>query len=477
MPDVRHPDPEKQRIIDETAQAGHAHVFKWWESITEVGKSRLIEQLSNIDFKELSRLYQQHKKGSPPPPQEKIGPAETIPVSRGERQIEAARHAVRTGEEAIHANEVAVFLVAGGQATRLGIDAPKGTIKISPVKKKSIFQLHVEKALALSKRHEARLPFYIMTSETNHAATREFFEKNGFFGLEPADAFFFKQEMMPAIDLNGKLILDSKDHIFTNPNGHGGSISSLKSSGALADMKARGIRHIFYFQVDNVLIKIADPAFLGYHIERRAEMSAKVAPKRDPEEKVGVVCRVGSELTVIEYSDLPNELRYIRNKDGSLKYSAGNLAIHILDADFVERTSGGEYSLPYHIAQKAVPYIDDTGEIVRPEEKNGLKFEKFVFDALGRAKETAIMEVDREEEFAPVKNAEGEDSPATALDMMIRLHAGWLEEAGARVPRDADGKPAGPLEISPLFALDAYELKERLPASFEVKLPLYLGPE
>ncbi len=321
------------------------------------------------------------------------------------------------------------------------------------------------------------MPFYIMTSETNDSPTREFFERNKYFGLDPADTFFFKQEMMPALDYEGRFLLDAKDHIFTNPNGHGGSITSLYSSGALADMRARGIKHIFYFQVDNVLIKIADPFFLGYHIGRHADMSAKVAPKRDPEEKVGVVCRVGGSLTVIEYSDLPDEYKYAHNEDGSLKFSAGNLAIHILDVDFVERVNREKQSLPYHIAEKVVPFLDDSGELVRPTEKNGLKFEKFVFDALSCARATAVMEVNRDEEFAPVKNAEGEDSPESARNMMMRLSAQWLEDAGAHVPHDSDGQVKGLLEISPLFALDADELRQKLPASFEVEFPLYLGPE
>jgi UDP-N-acetylglucosamine/UDP-N-acetylgalactosamine diphosphorylase len=267
--------------------------------------------------------------------------------------------------------------------------------------------------------------------------------------------------------------LEAADKIFTNPNGHGGSISSLKSSGALADMQARGIRRIFYFQVDNVLIKIADPIFLGHHINRGAEMSAKVTPKCGPEEKVGVVCRVDGEMSVIEYSDLPDDLRYARNEDGSLTFSGGNIAIHILDVDFVERLNCEAHSLPYHTARKAIPFLDDGGKTVNPADKNGLKFEKFVFDALASARETAIMEVVREEEFAPVKNAEGEDSPASAIAMMQALHAGWLEDAGVSLPPDSNG----PIEISPLFALDAATLKKKLSPNFEIKFPLYLGSD
>ena len=477
MPEVKHPDPQKQKIIDRVLAAGQAHVFRWWEDTGDEGRDRLLGQLEAIDFDELDDLYRRHSEEIVSPSRDEIGPADTIPVPKEKEQIEAASRAARIGEDAVRAGEAAVFLVAGGQATRLGFDSPKGTFKITPVKKKSIFRLHAEKILALSRKYDAALPFYIMTSETNDSATREFFGKNEYFGLDPADVFFFTQEMTPALDLDGRLILDAKDHIFTNPNGHGGSISSLKSSGALADMKARGIKHIFYFQVDNVLIKIADPVFLGHHIERGAEMSAKVTPKSGPEEKVGVICRVGSELTVIEYSDLPDELRCARSEDGSLTFSGGNIAIHILDVGFVERLNSRRHSLPYHIAPKSIPYLDDDGELIKPDAKNGLKFEKFVFDALGEARETVVMEVVREEEFAPVKNADGEDSPASALELMNNLYAGWLDDAGATVPHAKDGASAGHIEISPLYALNAAELKDKLPPAFEVEFPLYLGPE
>ena len=476
-PNIRHPDPEKQHIIDETTRAGQAHVFRWWKDIDEHGRNGLLRQLSLIDFDELHELMVRHKKGEMPLPKGEIQPAEVIPYPETDDEIAASEEARRIGEQAIRAGSVAAFVVAGGQATRLGIDIPKGTLEITPVRNKSIFEHHAEKIRALSKRYGTRLPLYIMTSETNDAATREFFEKNGYFQLDPADVYFFRQNMMPALDFDGRLILDAKDHIFTSPDGHGGSIGSLKNSGGLADMQARGIKHISYFQVDNVLIKIADPAFLGYHIGRKADISAKVAPKTGPEEKVGVVCRTGTKTTVIEYSDLPDEYKYARTEDGKLKYSAGNLAIHALEVDFVDRLNRRKHSLPFHIAMKAVPFLNDDGEPVRPDDKNGLKFEKFVFDALGLAEATAIVEVDRDEEFAPVKNASGVDSPDTARELMIQLWAKWLEHAGARVPRGSDGRVEGRLEISPLFALDAEELKQRLPSSFEVNPPLYLGPE
>jgi len=282
---------------------------------------------------------------------------------------------------------------------------------------------------------------------------------------------------MPALDFEGKLVLDAKDHIFTSPNGHGGCISSLHKAGALKDMKRRGIKYIFYFQVDNVLIKIADPPFLGYHIRQKAQMSAKVTPKRNPEEKVGVICRADGKTTVIEYSDLPDFHRYAKNPDGSLKFSAGSIAIHILDVQFVEQLNAQNHSLPFHIAEKAIPYLSPKGKLVKPRKKNGLKFEMFVFDALSLAKETVIMEVDRDEEFAPVKNAKGEDSPDTARELMLRLYARWLKDAGFAVPLDSRGNPAAPIEISPLFALDPDDLKQKLPPSYKINVPLYLGKE
>ncbi|RJP67408.1 MAG: UDPGP type 1 family protein [Candidatus Abyssobacteria bacterium SURF_17] len=477
MREPKHPDPEKQKIIEEAVRSGQGHVFRWWHEMGEQGKERLLKQLQAIAFRELGELYNQWKGAATPVSEQKIEPAEIISIPKTQEEISKAQRAVHRGEEAIRAGKIAAFVVAGGQATRLGIEAPKGTLKITPVREKTIFEHHSEKILALSARHKTRIPLYVMTSETNDGATREFFELNRYFGLDPSDVFVFKQEMMPALDFKGKLVLDAKDHIFTSPNGHGGSITSLKRAGALADMQARGIEYIFYFQVDNVLIKMADPLFLGHHIERGAEMSAKVAPKRDPEEKVGVVCRVGNATTVIEYSDLPDDYKYARNPDGSLTFSAGNLAIHVLSVDFVERLNTEKHSLPFHIAEKIIPFLDDNGSLVKPKKKNGLKFEKFVFDALSRARATSILEVDRDEEFAPIKNETGEDSPDTARDLMMRLSAKWLEKAGARVPRDSNGRVKGMLEISPLFALDAAMLKAKLPADFEVRFPLYLGPE
>jgi len=465
-----------QRLIQAVINAGHGHVFQWWHTLDDAGKQSLLQQISLIDIAYLSDLYRSRREKAPAPSLQEITPAAVIGLPKSEEESVLHLGARRIGEKALQAGEVAAFVVAGGQATRLGVDVPKGAMEITPVKRKPIFQTHAEKILALSKRHGRSIPFYIMTSESNDRPTREFFEKNRNFGLDPANIFYFCQGMMPALDFEGKLVLDAKDHIFTSPNGHGGSIFALQRSGALDDMKRRGIKYIFYFQVDNVLINLADPVFLGYHIEAGAEMSAKVTAKRDAEEKVGVICQVNGKTTVIEYSDLSDEQRYAKNPDGSLRFSAGSIAIHVLNVDFVERLNLKENTLPFHIAEKAIPHLSSEGKLVKPRKKNGLKFEMFVFDALSLAEKTVVMEVDRNEEFAPVKNAEGEDSPQTARDLMVRLYAKWLNDAGAPVPRDKQGNVLGAIEISPLFALDFEELRSKLPLSYEVRLPLYLGP-
>lgn len=468
-------NPQDQAVIERVYAAGQEHVFRYRDQLDDASRQKLLAQLREVDFELLHRLYEKHiarpeESGRVP----EFEPADVIRLPKTDEERQRFDRARRVGEEALRDGRVAAFLVAGGQGSRLGFPGPKGKFPITPVKNKTLFQLHAEKILAMSRRHGMTIPWYIMTSETNHQETVEFFEEQRFFGLRADDVMFFRQEMIPAMDPKGRLILDAKDHIFTNPNGHGGSLSALKRSGALDDMRRRGIDLIFYFQVDNVLLKMCDPVFLGFHLKRRAEMSAKMAAKCDPQEKVGVLGRVNGRLGVIEYSDLPDDLKGLRNLDGSLKFGAGNIAIHVLNVDFVEKENEGGLRLPWHVAHKKIPYLDDAGRLIEPEEPNGYKFETFVFDALGDAEEAVVLEVRREEEFSPVKNAEGADSPRTARRDLVNLFGRWLEKAGVAVPRDGDGNVRGHLEISPLFALDEEEFLQKAPPELEFKDGLYL---
>ena len=282
---------------------------------------------------------------------------------------------------------------------------------------------------------------------------------------------------MPAFGLDGKILLGSKEELSLSPSGHGGSLAALRASGALDEMARRGVQYISYFQVDNPLVKAIDPLFIGLHALNGAQMSAKVLPKRDPMEKLGNVCLVDGKTTVIEYSDMPQELALACRPDGRLKFSAGSIAIHILSRDFVERlTAGGKCELPFHRAIKKVPYVDPAGTVVKPEKSNAVKLETFVFDALPLAQKTVILETLRSEEFSPVKNATGEDSLTSCLHDQIRRAATWLEDAGITVPRDADGQVAAAIEISPLFSDSPQELATKV-ASIQIGTGenLYLG--
>jgi UDP-N-acetylglucosamine/UDP-N-acetylgalactosamine diphosphorylase len=279
--------------------------------------------------------------------------------------------------------------------------------------------------------------------------------------------------MVPSIDNDGKLILAAKDELALNPDGHGGSLWALVNSGAVAAMQRRGVKYLSYFQVDNPLVTIADPVFIGYHLEANAQMSSKILDKAYPEEKVGHVCLDAGKTTVIEYCDLSKEDMFAQTSDGRLKFWAGSIAIHVLSVDFVQEI-GGQAKLPWHVAHKKIAYIDATGAEIKPDKNNGIKFETFVFDALPLTKHSITMEVAREREFAPVKNAEGIDSPASCQQLLSNQFGEWLGKAGYVVPRNTHGDVTIKLEISPKFALDETEFLAKKPAGLAVKDGLVL---
>ena len=438
------------------ADAGQGHVFRFWEELDESGRARLLRQLEEIDLAELHSLVETLVLAEPSAGEDLSAvepPSFTaLPSHGGDR--EAWREARQAGEEDLRAGRVAAFTVAGGQGTRLGFDGPKGTFPLTPVRRATLFQIFAEKILSVRETYGTDLPWWIMTSPANHAATVAFFEENGFFGLGSGDVHFFPQGMLPAVDFEGKLLLESPSSLALSPDGHGGSLRALVRSGATAAMAERGIDTISYFQVDNPLENTIDPAFLGFHRLGGSEMSSKMVPKTDPAEKVGIFVREDDHLRVLEYSDLPEDWMQLREADGTLRFRAGNIAIHALDRAFVERlgTKGGD--LPVHRAVKKIGVVDEAGRTVTPEEPNGIKFEMFVFDALPRARHPVLLESSRAENFSPVKNAEGRDSPRTAREDLLRQYTRWLRAAGTMVPLGADGLPTVNFEISPLRGFD-----------------------
>jgi len=466
-------DAKIQKKIDQVYAHKQEHIFRFWDALNETQQNRLISQVGLIDFNLLSQLIELASDRERYLKKEfKLEPAEFISLQeRKERDISARA----VGEEHLKAGKVAAFLVAGGQGTRLGFSKTKGMYPITPVKKKSLFQLHAEKLRAMERRYNTQIPWFIMTSQTNNKETSNFFEENNHFGYNAENISFIVQDMIPAIDRQGKLILDAIDHIFTNPNGHGGSLKALWESGALESMRKKGVETIFYFQVDNVLTRICDPIYIGYHVLAQSDMSNKVVRKKYPEEKMGILCKIDGKLGLMEYSDLTKEDMYATNNDGSLKYWAGNIATHIISVDFVESENITGFKLPYHIAEKNIPYLDEQGKLIKSKEKNGIKFETFVFDALLDARKSVSLEVERIKEFSPLKNKEGENSPQTVRRDLNNTYGKWLERAGYKVPRDEEGNVIQNIEISPLYALDEEELKGKSVQYSADEMEVYLG--
>jgi UDP-N-acetylglucosamine/UDP-N-acetylgalactosamine diphosphorylase len=426
------------------------HVLHGWDALGAEERAHLIGQLQALDFDVLRLLYAQRDHSFTVPSPARIAP---LPSVLPDEDDPAAR---KLGEAALAKGEVAVVLVAGGQGSRLGFDHPKGLFPIGPVSGKSLFQLHAEKVLARGRKHGARIPLLVMTSHATHAETEAFFRQHDFFGIDPEDITFFRQGTMPALDVEtGQLLLEAPGRLFTSPNGHGGTLTAMADSGLLDRLHHTGVRHVFYFQVDNPLVKIADPVFLGRHIVTRADVSSKVIPKDGPHDKLGNLVLIDGKLSIIEYSDLPHDLAEARNADGSLRISVGNPAIHIFDLDFLVRmTASSGAGLPFHVARKKVPYFDpESGRTVTPKTENALKFERFIFDVLPRCQRWTAVATSRKEEFAPLKNATGADSPESVRTAMIDLAGEWVDRAGAK------RKPGVAVEISPLWALEPSDVR------------------
>jgi UDP-N-acetylglucosamine/UDP-N-acetylgalactosamine diphosphorylase len=452
-------------------QFGQEHVLAHWHLLHDTEQRELLEQIQALDLPELDTLYRQREQRAQVPAREHIEP-----IARVEHEALAAQETRARANAAWRRGEVAVLIVAGGQGTRLGFDHPKGLYQIGPVTQKSLFQIHAEKVLALSRRYGSSVPLLIMTSPATNAETEEFFVQHKFFGLPSERVFFFRQGTMPALDLaTGRLLLEAPGRLFTSPNGHGGTLTALASSGLLDRLKERGIRTVFYFQVDNPMVKLGDLDFLGRHLAENADVSSKVVPKEKPEEKVGIFALVDGRQAIIEYSDLPPDMARETDEKGRLRWWAGNIAIHLFQVDFLERVGRGPNRIPWHLARKKVPYLDEHGQAIQPAQENALKFEMFIFDAFPHAGHWTLMPTTRPEEFMPLKNATGMESPDMVRQYLSNQAADWLEKCGARVPRRANGDAGVPLEISPLFALDAGELAARVDKNMRIDGPTYLA--
>jgi len=454
---------------------GQGHLLDFWDEITEDQKETLKAELDNVDLEYTTQSFERCTQAA----EDKANAGkvddrmEPVPIdicgSVSNLDPETKKTYEKNTFEAIVKGQYAVLLLAGGQGTRLGVCYPKGMYDVGLPSNKTLFQLQAERLLKLQtlaseamggQQCKSGIAWYIMTSKTTIEPTRNFFEKKDYFGLKKENVRFFEQGTLPCFSFAGKILMDSKYQLARAPDGNGGLYRALKNDGILEDMKNRGIEYVQLYCVDNILVKIGDPLFTGYCIEKGAECANKVVPKGFPTEAVGITAVVDGKYQVVEYSEITKESAEKRNPDGSLTYSAANICIHYFTRKFLDRVVGEhERDLIHHVAKKKIPYMDSaTGLRVTPERPNGIKMEKFVFDVFQFAedKSFAIWECIREEEFAPLKNANGASdfTPMHCRKALFALHQKYVMKAGGYLVNDLDRKlslldsPATPKEVN-----------------------------
>ena len=445
------------------SQYGQSHLLQWWDELSETQRSGLLAQLESIDYSLIARLFSEREAGGGASAGELAAratpPTQLVALPKTAAEQELWRRATALGEEQLREGRVGAILVAGGQGSRLGFDKPKGMYPIGPVSQRSLYQIFCEQLLARGRRAGAAIPYLIMTSDATHDDTVAFFGENHYFGLKSGDVYFFRQGKLPAVcDQTGRIHLAEKHEVALSPDGHGGILKALYSAGLLDLMRDRGLESLYYHQVDNPMAIVCDPAFLGLHELHGSDLSTKAVSKVSAEERMGVLVDVEGQTQIIEYSDMPVERTREVEPDGTLRFRAGNTAMHVIRRGFLQELVDQGRDLPYHRAHKPVAHIDRSGNRVEPAStaKNAFKFEQFIFDTLPMAATALVVEADRSAEFNPVKNQSGADSPETSRQAICRLNREWLRAAGADVADEAR------VEISPLFALDASDLARRI---------------
>lgn len=397
---------------------GQEHILKSYERMNESDKDKLLDQISRIDFEKILDLYKNADK-KPEIHNDKIEPApyvDSLKLSESERD-----EYIKLGEKVIESGKLAVVTMAGGQGTRLGHNGPKGTFDIGLPSHKSIFEIQNDILKLANEKYAVTIPWYIMTSNANNDDTKNFFEEHNYFGYPKAEIdHFFTQGELPMIDENGKLILDENGFVKEAADGHGGVFEAMATNGVLTDMKKRGVEWVFIAAVDNVLVKMADPLLIGFAIKNGYKIVSKTIAKKGPDERVGVFCKKNGKPYVIEYTEISEEYANARDENGELLFGESHVLLNLFNISALEEIE--KYKLPYHTAHKKSDYMNENGEMVKPEKPNAYKFETFLFDAFAKMPEIGLIRGVREEDFSPVKNAEGADSPETARRDYINYH-------------------------------------------------------
>lgn len=402
-------------IIDKLEKYGQHHLISFYNELDEVKKAKLIDQINEIDLELIQSLYNNLIEGTYEKDIHIFEPIESEVIDDSSKITEFRE----VGEKKIIEGKLAVVLLAGGQGTRLGHEGPKGTFDIGLDSHASLFQLQCKKLLEIYSKCGVYIKWYIMTSKSNHSETVQFFSKNNYFGYSKKHIKFFEQGMLPTVNYEGKIILEDKGKVSFSPNGNGGCFIALRESGILSEMRADGVEWIFIYGVDNALTKVADTFFLGYAINSGKDVASKVVKKASPEEKVGILCYKDNRPAIVEYSELSYEHTHAIDLKGNLVYDSANILNHLIKIDLIEKYL--DNSLEYHIAYKKIKSIDSSGKLIELTKPTGYKFESFIFDIFPYCEEMAVLRVLREEEFAPVKNKDGKDSPQTARELVTNM--------------------------------------------------------
>ncbi len=459
-------------LVETLRRFNQIHAIRFIDELDANSRWELENELANIDFELITALHASRgtaqywtemAQHALPPVAIRLNHAEDNPITRDE--------ANERGAEALAADEIGMVLVAGGQGTRLGFPHPKGMLPMGPVSGRTLFQIHIDKLLAIHERYGVAVPLYVMTSPATHAETEAFLNRHDWFGYPRGARNLFCQGTMPALDIEtGRLLLRARGRLAHSPDGHGGMLAALVESGSLNNLTNRGARQVFYCQVDNPLCQICDAATIGYHLLTGSEMTSQAIPKADPLQHVGNLVEIDGKIRVIEYSDLPDEVATATNADGSLRLWAGSIAVHVFDVDFLNRMSEHANALPFHLARKKVPYIDARGERVEPDEPYALKFVRFIFDVLPLAGHSIVVEVVADEAFSPVKNADSapKATVATARQAMSEQARRRLRDAGVAFDESVA------MEISPRLMDDPAALKARTAELPAVNKPLFI---
>ncbi|KAI8321041.1 nucleotide-diphospho-sugar transferase [Martensiomyces pterosporus] len=447
------------------ADASQAHVFKFFDDLEDEAATALFEQLSSIDIERCNEFFDRTVR-NPAPLEDSVQleplASDSFASTLDSAQADANAEWRAEGIRLIRENKVAVILLAGGQGTRLGSSAPKGCYDIGLPSGKCLFEIQAERIRRLQEiasdkdsATKAIIPWLVMTSGPTSAATQKKFADEDYFGLNPNDVFFFNQGVLPCFDFDGKIMLEQPGKVAVAPDGNGGIYEALRLSGALDWLRNRGVEHIHSYCVDNCLVRVADPTFIGYAALRGAECGALVVPKKSWDEPVGVICLRNGHYSVVEYSEISEDMaRMTREGTSQLAYNAGNICNHFYTLDFLQkRVPDIESRLEHHVAKKKIKCVDiESGAQIAPTKPNGIKLERFVFDVFPYVQRMAILEVDRKDQFSPLKNAPGSgvDCPETSRSDLIQQCIRFAEDAGARVQLVEGQEPS--FEISALVS-------------------------